>query len=61
MSENLTYDQQLARVEQIVRELEQTEALSMQEYKEKAAEANQLLDKCQTEIREIARNLGIER
>lgn len=59
MSENLTYDQQLARVEQIVREMEQAEAISVQDYKQKAAEANRLLDQCEAEIREISKDLKV--
>lgn len=43
---NWTYDQAIARVEAIVKELEQTEALSMDVYKAKAKEAKDLLDFC---------------
>ena len=42
----MTYDEALAKVEAIVKELEQTEALSMEVYKTKAKEAKDLLDFC---------------
>lgn len=47
---NMTYDEAIKRIEKIVIELEQAKALSMEEYKTKAAEAKQLLDFCEQQI-----------
>lgn len=47
---NMTYDEALKRVEEIVIELEQAKALSMDEYKIKATEAKRLLDFCEQQI-----------
>ena len=47
---NLTYDEAINRVETIVKELEQTEALSMEVYKTKAKEAKDLLDFCMKQL-----------
>ena len=51
--DNLTYDRAIRRIEEIVRELEQTEALSVSTYKQKAAEAQQLLRYCESQLREM--------
>lgn len=48
--ENNTYDQAIKRIEQIVIELEQAEALSMDSYQAKAKEAKQLLVFCQKQL-----------
>lgn len=53
----MTYDEALARVEQIVSSLERSEAISVTEYKEKAAEAKRLLDFCESEIVKIEKEL----
>ena len=45
--ENNTYDQAIQRIEQIVAELEQSEALSMEAYQTKVTEVKQLLTFCQ--------------
>ena len=47
---NKTYDEAIARVEAIVKELEQTEALTMEVYKQKATEAKELLDFCMKQL-----------
>ncbi|MBQ7530573.1 MAG: exodeoxyribonuclease VII small subunit [Paludibacteraceae bacterium] len=52
-TEELTYDKAIARVQAIVQELEQTEALSVSEYKQKAKEAKQLLDYCEAQLRDM--------
>ena len=44
--QNLSYDEAMARVETIVKQLEQSEALSMEEYRTLAAEAKDLLALC---------------
>ena len=46
----LTYDQAMARVETIVQQLEQSEALSLQDYRLLAEEARGLLAFCRKEI-----------
>ena len=43
LNSQLTYDQAMARVETIVQQLEQSEAISLSEYKQLAEEARQLL------------------
>ena len=55
LSENsLSYDQAMARVEAIVQQLEQSEALSLQDYRLLAEEARGLLAFCRNE-REVLR------
>lgn len=46
----MTYDEAIKRIEQIVTELEQSEALSMDAYQAKAKEATELLTFCQTQL-----------
>ena len=56
LSENsLSYDQAMARVEAIVQQLEQSEAISLSEYKELADEARQLLAFCRNEVEKISK------
>ena len=51
LSENsLSYDQAMSRVEAIVQQLEQPEALSLQDYRLLAEEARGLLAFCRKEI-----------
>ena len=51
LSENsLSYDQAMARVEAIVQQLEQSEALSLQDYRLLAEEARGLLAFCRREL-----------
>ena len=51
LSENsLSYDQAMARVEATVQQLEQSEALSLQDYRLLAEEARSLLAFCRKEI-----------
>ena len=58
MVNNLTYDTAIKRVEQIIRELEQTEALSVATYKQKAQEAQQLLQFCESQLRDMEQALA---
>ncbi|MGM9810155.1 MAG: exodeoxyribonuclease VII small subunit [Paludibacteraceae bacterium] len=51
----LTYDQAMARVEAIVQQLEQSEAISLSEYKQLADEARQLLAFCRNEVEKISK------
>ena len=46
----MNYDEAIKRVEQIVSELEHSEALSMEEYQSKAKEAKDLLSFCQKQL-----------
>ena len=46
----MTYDEAIKRIEQIVSELEQSEALSMDTYQAKAKEAKELLTFCQKQL-----------
>ena len=46
----MSYDEAIKRIEQLVSELEQSEALSMDAYKTKAQEAKALIDFCQQEV-----------
>lgn len=57
MATELTYEQAMKRVEDIVRELEQTEALSVTTYRQKAEEAKQLLHFCEVQLREMETQL----
>ena len=51
----LTYDQAMARVETLVQQLEQSEAISLSEYKQLAEEARQLLAFCRNEVEKISK------
>lgn len=46
----ITYDEAIKRIQQIVNELEQSEALSMDAYQAKAKEAKELLTFCQHQL-----------
>jgi exodeoxyribonuclease VII small subunit len=46
----MTYDEAIKRIEEIVQELEQSEALNMESYQAKATEAKKLLDFCQEQL-----------
>lgn len=46
----MNYDDALARIEAIVKELEQAQALSPEQYKQRADEARQLLDYCEQQL-----------
>jgi exodeoxyribonuclease VII small subunit len=46
----MSYDEAIKRIEQIVKELEQSEALSMDAYQAKAKEAKELLNFCQKQL-----------
>ena len=57
MDNELTYEKAMARIQAIVCELEQTEALSVSVYKQKAAEAKRLLRCCEQQLVEMEREL----
>lgn len=58
MANHMTYEQAMKRIEDIVRELEQTEALSVTVYKQKAKEANDLLAFCESQLLEMEKSLS---
>lgn len=49
----MEYDEKIKRAEAIIVGLEQAEALGMDEYRQRAAEAEALLKDCQTEIERL--------
>jgi len=53
----MTYDEAKGKVEAIVKELEQSEALSMDVYKAKATEAKKLLDFCEQQLGVMEKDL----
>ena len=57
LNTNLTYDEAIKRAEQIIAQLEQAEALGMDEYKRLASEATALLKHCQKEIEGLSASL----
>lgn len=46
----MTYDEAIKRIEEIVQELEQSSAMSMDAYQEKAKEAKELLTFCYKQL-----------
>ena len=46
----MTYDEAIKRIEQIVNELEQSDALSMEAYQTNAKEAKELLSFCHSQL-----------
>ena len=46
----MTYDEAIKRIEQIVKDLELSEVLSMDAYQAKATEAKELLSFCQSQL-----------
>ena len=46
----MTYDEAIKRIEQIINELEQSDALSMEAYQTKAKEAKELLSFCHSQL-----------
>lgn len=55
----LTYDEAIKKAEAIITQLEQAEALSMDEYKNKAAEATQLLKQCKSLLTEMHKDVTV--
>ena len=58
MANELTYEKAMARIQAIVSELEQTEALSVSVYKQKAEEAKKLLRFCEEQLVEMEHELS---
>ena len=59
MNHTMTYDEAIARAEEIIAQLESSEAISMDEYKKKAAEATSLLRLCQSLLTEMNEHMTI--
>ena len=55
---NMTFDESIARAEQIISRLEQSEALSLSEYKKAADEAAKLLKNCKDELLKLEKELS---
>lgn len=55
---NLSYDEALAKIEDIVRSLESAEAISVAEYNEKAQQAKKLLDYCESCLKDLNKSLS---
>lgn len=49
----MNYDEKIQKAEAIITQLEQAEAISMDEYKRLAAEATDLLKQCQAELKAV--------
>lgn len=56
----MNYDENIKRAEQIIAQLEQTEAISVDEYKRLAKEATMLLDQCKAELQQTASQLNAQ-
>lgn len=56
---NNTYDTAIQRIEQIVAELEQSEALSMEAFQAKAKEAKELLTFCQQQLTDWEKKMDV--
>lgn len=56
---NMSYDEALIKIEEIVRELEGAEALSVSAYKEKAEQAKKLLDYCESCLKDMGNELSL--
>ena len=55
----MSYDEAIKRAEEIITQLEQAEALSMEEYKNKAAEATMLLKQCKSLLAEMHEDMSV--
>lgn len=53
-----TYDAAMARVEETIRQLENSEAIGLQEYQKLSQEAQQLLSFCRAEITKLEEQLA---
>lgn len=57
----MNYDENIQKAEAIVKELEQAEALSMEVYKQKAAQVKELLDQCEHQLTDMRNLESVER
>jgi len=53
----MNYDEAIQKAERLVKELEQAQALSMEEYRQKSAEVKQLLDSCEQQLKQMEKEL----
>ena len=53
----MNYDETIQKAEAIVKDLEQADALSMEDYKAKATKAKQLLDLCEKQLTTMEKDL----
>jgi len=53
----MTYDEAVKQIEEIVKQLEQAEALSISEYKQKAEQARQLLSYCEQQVVQLDKEI----
>ena len=53
----MEYDEKIKRAEAIIAQLEQAEALSMEEYKKAATEVTAILKQCKDEITDTLREM----
>ena len=58
MEKPLTYDEAVARIEALTKELESLGATSMDAYKKKAEEAQQLIQYCRSCLSELEKGLS---
>jgi uncharacterized protein HemY len=56
----MTYDEAIQRAENIIAQLEQAEAISMEEYRRLASEATTLLKQCRDEVTKMNETLVTE-
>lgn len=54
---NMTYDEAIARLEAITKQLEGTEAMPLETYKQLASEASELLKLCRQELTTLAEDI----
>jgi len=52
-----TYDENIQQAERMVKELEQAQALSMEEYKKRSNEVKRLLDACEKQLKTLENDL----
>lgn len=57
----MSYDEAIAKIEDIVRELENAEAISATQYKEKAEQAKKLLDYCESCLKDMEKDYSSEK
>lgn len=55
----MNYDEAIKRAEQIIAQLEQSEALSLDEYKRLASEATALLNQCKSFLTEMHEDIAV--
>lgn len=55
----MTYDESIQKAEAIIAQLEQAEAISMDEYKRMASEATALLKQCKSLLAEMHENMSV--